>query len=71
MEQRIETSWDRVGAMDDIVLAVRSRVVRAVVRDPSKSHDEILHPKRRRHFNFGRWYREKKPETSTTVLKLT
>ena len=68
MEERTETSCDRVGVMDDSVLAVRSRVVRAVVRDPNKSHDEILHPKRRRYFNFGRRYREKKLETSTIVL---
>ena len=44
LEERIEISWDRVGVVDDSRPAARSRVVRAVVRDPNKSHDEILHP---------------------------
>ena len=64
MEERIETSWDRVGVIGDSGSVVSSRVVRAVVRDPNKSNDEIQHPERRRHFSFGRWYREKKPVTS-------
>ena len=67
MEERIESNWDRVGVMGDSMSA-SSRVVKAAVRDPNKPHDEIPHPTRRRDFNFGRWYREKKSETSTTSL---
>ena len=69
MEERIESRSDRVGVMGDST-PVSSRVVRVVVRDFSKSHDEILHPTRRRRLNFGRWYREKKSEISTILLPL-
>jgi hypothetical protein len=67
LEERIESNWDRVG-MGDGSMAVSSRVVRAVVCDFSRSHEEILHLRRRRHLNFWRWYREKKVETSTIEL---
>ena len=68
MDERIESSWDRVWE-GDASLPASSRVVRAVVCDSSKPHDEILYPKRRRHFNFGRWYPEKKAETLTNSSK--
>lgn len=49
------------------MLLVRSeRVVKDVIRVLIKSHDEMLHPLRRRRFNLGRRYREKKRERSTT-----
>ena len=44
---------------------VRERVVRVVIRDHSKFHDEMLNPERSRRCNSGKWYREKKLETST------
>jgi len=49
-----------VGSLESIL-----RVIRVVICDFSKSHDEILHPERWRQRNFGEWYREKKAETST------
>ena len=45
LEERIETSWDRVG-LNGQSLVVSSRVVKTVVCDSSKPHDEILHPTR-------------------------
>ena len=44
-----------VGSLESIL-----RVIRVVICDFSKSHDEILHPERWRQRNFGEWYREKK-----------
>ena len=38
--------------------------VRTVVCGFNKSHNEMLHPERRRSRNFGRRYREEKAETS-------
>ena len=40
-------------------------MVRVVIRDFNKSHNGMRHPWGRRQRNFGRWYREKKEETST------
>ena len=62
-KERIESSWDGVWVGDARWPSLR--VVRVVIRDFSKSHDEMLHPSRRRWRNFGKWYREKKAETST------
>ena len=64
LAERIESIWDRVGSGDDS-MGTSSRVVRDVVRDPNKSHDEMTNPERRRRCNFGKWYREKKLEMST------
>ena len=46
-------------------MPLSSRVVRAMVRDLTKSHDEIVHPERRRNCSLGRRYREKNAEIST------
>jgi hypothetical protein len=43
LAERIESIWDRVGR-GDRSMAVSERVVRDVIRDPNKSHDEMLHP---------------------------
>jgi hypothetical protein len=60
----IESIWDRVGGSDRS-LDVSERAVRVVVRDPNKSHDEMLNPERSRRCNLGKWYRERKLEMST------
>ena len=49
----------RVGKGDRSQLS-SERVVRDVVRDSNKSHDEMLCPKRWRHCNLGKWSRGKK-----------
>ena len=64
MAERIESIWDRVGRGESWMVA-SERVVRDVIRDFNKSHDEMLHPKRSRRCNLGKWYREKKSEMST------
>ena len=64
MAERIESIWDRVGRSDELK-GVSERVVRDVVRDPNKPHDEILQSQRLRECNLGKWYREKNSETST------
>ena len=64
MEERIEHSWDTVG-MGDSSLGARSRVVRVMVFDFNKSHDDTPHPERQRHFNSGKQWRAKKSEAST------
>ena len=64
LEERIESSWDTVGG-GDMLLGVRSRVVRAVVFDFNKPHDDIVHPEKWRYFSFGRRWRAKKSEMST------
>jgi hypothetical protein len=46
-------------------LDVSERAVRVVVRDPNKSHDEMLDPERSRRCNLGKWYRERKLVMST------
>ena len=43
LEERIEHSWDTVG-MGDSPLGARSRVVRVMVFDFNKSHDDTPHP---------------------------
>ena len=67
LAERIESIWDGVGR-GDRWQCMRERVVSDVIRDSNKSHDEMLHPKRRRCCNLGKWYREKKAETSTIVV---
>ena len=64
MAERIESIWDRVGRGDGSV-AASERVVRDVIRDFNKSHDEMLHLESSRRYNLGNWYRERKSEMST------
>jgi hypothetical protein len=47
-------------------MLVSERMVRDAARDSNKSHDEMLHPKRRIRCSLGKWYREKKLEMSTS-----
>jgi hypothetical protein len=64
LAERIESTWYRVGRSDHSQF-LSERVVRDVAHDSNKSHDEMLRPKRWRHCNLGKWYREKKSEMST------
>jgi hypothetical protein len=66
LAERIESIWGRVGR-EDCLQFVSTRVVRDVVRDSIKSHDEMLNPGRSRHCSLGEWYWEKKSETSTLL----
>jgi hypothetical protein len=64
LAERIESIWDTFWRGDP-QMDENERVVRDVVRDPNKSHDEMLHPQRLRCCSLGKWYREKKLEMST------